>query len=310
MFSNASNFVEGVDMAFAVILGIAVFFLIGITITMIFFIYRYNKKRNPKATQIEGSNTLEIIWTLIPLALVMLMFFYGWTGWKPMKEKAPDDALQVKAYARMWSFAFEYPNGKIIDSLYVPQGKAVELDLIAQDVIHSLYIPAFRLKQDMVPGKKDRMWFIANAPGTYDLFCAEYCGQRHSYMYTSVVVMPDDKFDQWYVDTTAVEQNNEKGKSYIGESILKKNGCFACHSTDGSPLVGPTFKGIIGKTETVLEDKNEIEVTVDMEYIKTSIYNPNTQVVKGYNKGQMLSYENLIKEEEIELIYEYLESLK
>ena len=171
--NNASNFVEQVDAAFVFIFGISLFFLFGITLVMVYFIIRYRKSKNAKATHIEGNNTLEIIWTVIPTILVMVMFYYGWSGWRFQKD-APDDAMSVKAIARMWSFSFQYENGKITDTLYVPKDKAVKLDLIAQDVLHSLYIPAFRLKQDMVPGKKDIVWFESGKEGEYEIFCAEY----------------------------------------------------------------------------------------------------------------------------------------
>ncbi|MBL4560514.1 MAG: cytochrome c oxidase subunit II, partial [Labilibaculum sp.] len=139
----ASNFVKGVDTSFEVILGIIFFFLIAITATMIYFVFRYRKERNPKATQIHGSVPLEILWTVIPTILVMVMFYYGWMGYKPMKE-VPDDAFTIKSVGRMWNWQFEYENGKKTDTLYVPLDRAVKLDLIALDVLHSLYIPSFR----------------------------------------------------------------------------------------------------------------------------------------------------------------------
>lgn len=316
MFLNVSNFVEGVDKAFVFILAICLFFLVGLTLAMLFFIYRYHKKRNPKASQIHGSTTLEILWTVIPLILVLAMFVYGWTGWEPMKDKAPDDAIQITAVGRMWSFGFEYPNGKFADSLYVPQGKAVELDLVAEDVVHSFYIPAFRLKQDMVPGSdKDKMWFIGNSPGSYDIFCAEYCGLRHSYMNSSVIVMAPEEFEKWYADTTAVQPETAgseemSAEAIAGLNILKKNGCNACHSMDGTRLVGPSYKGIMGRTVTIMEDGEEKEVEVDRDYIVRSIYHPNEQVVKGYPEGQMLSYDGKISEEEINQIIEYFKTLE
>jgi len=317
MFLNASNFVEGVDKAFIFILAICLFFLVGITLVMLYFIYRYNKKRNPKATQIHGSTTLELIWTIIPLIIVLLMFVYGWTGWKPMKDKAPDDAMEIKAIGRMWSFGFEYPNGKYTDSLYVPQGKPISLDLVAEDVLHSFYIPAFRLKQDMVPGSdKDKMWFIANSPGSYDVFCAEYCGLRHSYMYSSVVVMPPDEFEKWYVDTTAVQATESEGGTEMspeaqeGLTLMRQKGCIACHSLDGTKLVGPSYKGIYGHEVTIIENGEEKTVMVDDEYIKNSIYNPNDQIVKGYNPGLMQSYENQLTDAQVNKIIEYLKTLK
>lgn len=313
MFSNglpdASNFVKGVDTSFMVILGIIFFFLITITATMIYFVFRYRKSKNPKATQIHGSVFLEILWTIIPTALVMVMFYYGWIGYKPMKE-VPKDAFTIKSVGRMWNWQFEYENGKVTDTLYVPLNRAVKLDLVALDVLHSLYIPSFRLKQDLVPGKKQMMWFIPGREGEYDLFCTEYCGLRHSSMHTSVVVMPQDKFDKWYIDTTQVVTLIADKPGALGLSIVKKNGCLACHSLDGSKLVGPSWKGIFGKTEMVITKGQTREVKVDTAYIINSIYNPNDDVVKGFNKGLMLSYKNELTEDDIGEIIEFMKTLK
>jgi cytochrome c oxidase subunit II len=303
-----SNFVSGFDTAFLLTFWVAVFFIVSITATMIFFIYRYNKKRNPVPSQIEGSTSLEIIWTVIPLLLVLVMFYFGWTGWKPMKE-APENAIEIKSLARMWNWIFEYENGRMTDTLYVPQGEPVKLNLVAQDVIHSLYIPAFRIKQDMVPGKDGMMWFIADTPGEYDLFCAEYCGLQHAYMATSVIVMPKEEFDAWLADTTSVVTVVEDKPGAAGRRLITMNGCNACHSSDGSKLVGPTFKDLYGSTHLVITAGREREVVVDDEYIKRSIYEPDADIVKGYSRGLMLSYRNLIDEKGIEDIIEYLKTL-
>ncbi|WP_461631993.1 cytochrome c oxidase subunit II [Labilibaculum euxinus] len=306
---DASNFVKGVDTSFEVILGIIFFFLIAITATMIYFVFRYRKERNPVATQIHGSVSLEIIWTVIPTILVMVMFYYGWMGYKPMKE-VPDDAFVIKSVGRMWNWQFEYENGKKTDTLYVPLNRAVKLDLKALDVIHSLYIPSFRLKQDVVPGKKQMMWFIPGREGEFDLFCTEYCGLRHSSMQTSVIVMPQDKFDSWYIDTTATAPLISDKPGALGLVIVKKNGCLACHSLDGSKLVGPSWKGLFGKTETVITKGQTREINVDTAYVINSIYNPNDDIVKGFNKGLMLSYKNELTEDDIGEIIEFMKTLK
>jgi cytochrome c oxidase subunit 2 len=311
MFSNASNFAEGVDTAFLLILGISIFFLIALTVVMIVFIFRYNRKRNPVATQIDGSTTLEIVWTIIPILLVLIMFYYGWKGYHPMRERAPKNSMHIKSTARMWSWSFEYPNGKVTDSLYIPIGKPVRLELISQDVIHSLYIPSFRVKQDVVPGKEEIMWFIPEKLGRYDLFCTEYCGLQHSYMISAVHVLSDSAYNKWYADTSKVAVaavGDAPGAK--GLAILKKNGCLACHSLDGSKLVGPSYKGIFGKTEAVETNGKELQVKVDEAYIKRAIYDPNADIVKGYYKGMMLSYKETITDEEIKDIIEYLQTLK
>lgn len=302
MFSNASNFVEGVDLSFAVILGISLVFLVGITAVMIYFVIRYNRKRNPKATNIHGNHKLEIIWTVIPTLLVLVMFYYGWIGYKPMRD-FPEDAIPIKAYAQMWSWNFEYPNGKTADTLVIPKDKPVKLDLISRDVLHSLYIPAFRIKEDVVPGRDNKMWFIGQELGDYDIFCAEYCGDRHSYMLSKVHVLPEVEYNTWYNDTTA-------SADPPGLAVLKKNACLSCHSTDGTRLVGPSFKGLWGKKEFVVVKDERVEITVDSEYIKRSIYEPNAEIVDTYTKGLMISYKDLITEKEIEDIIEFLRTLK
>ena len=308
--TQASNFVSGVDKAFLIILGICFFFLIGLTLVMLYFIYRYNNKRNPKATQIKGSNTLEIIWTVIPTILVMVMFYFGWAGWKPMKT-APDDSFDIEVVARMWNFTFQYENGRKTDTLFIPVNKAIKLNLNSLDVIHSLYIPAFRVKEDVVPGRQKFMWFIPEREGIYDLFCAEYCGLQHSYMYNSVKVMPQDEFDKWYTDTTAIASNAEvESPIATGKRIMTNIGCFACHTVDGNKLVGPSFKGLYGHEVTVKAEGKTKTIMADDEYIKRSILDPNAEIVNGFNKGLMQSYQGQLSENEIASIIEYIKTLK
>lgn len=311
-FTQASNFVTGVDSAFKVILGISFFFLIGLTVTMLVFIYKYNKKRNPVATQIEGNTTLEIVWTVIPFIITMLMFYFGWSGWRAMN-KPPKDSMEVTVYGRMWNFSFEYANGKRTDTLYLPKDKPVKLNLVALDVIHSLYIPAFRIKQDLVPEKKNNFtWFEPQREGTYELFCAEYCGLQHSYMYTAVKVMQDSAFNNWLADTTKVAETAAAMESpaTTGKRIMQNIGCFACHTINGSKLVGPSFKGIWGEEQTVVTNGQERQVKVDEDYVKRSIYDPNADVVKGFNKGLMLSYKGQLSDDDVANIIEYLKTVK
>ena len=237
------------------------------------------------------------------------MFYYGWMGYKPMKE-VPDDAFTIKSVGRMWNWQFQYENGKKTDTLYVPIDRAVKLDLVALDVLHSLYIPAFRLKQDIVPGREQFMWFIAGREGDFDLFCTEYCGLSHSSMTTSVVVMAEDEFDKWYIDTTTVAPLISDKPGALGLRIVKQNGCLACHSLDGSKIVGPSWKGLYGTKETVLTKGKEREITVDSAYVMNSIYNPNDDILKGFKKGLMLSYKNELKEDDIKEIIKFMETLK
>ena len=300
--SGASNFVQGVDLTFIIILGISVFFLISITAVMIYFVIRYSRKKNPKATNIEGNNTLEIVWTVIPLILVLVMFYFGWLGYRPMRQ-VPEGAVPIKAIGQMWSWMFEYENGKKSAELVVPLNKPVKLNLFSRDVIHSLYIPAFRIKEDVVPGKNNYMWFTAQTEGEYDIFCAEYCGDRHSYMLSKVRVLPEAEYNSW------LAQSDIPADEHPGLSLIRQNGCIACHSLDGSKIVGPSLKGIYGHEAEVITNGLERKVAVNDEYIKRSIYEPNADVVKGYNQGLMISYKNQLSEEDIQKIIDYIKSL-
>lgn len=304
MFSNASNFSNDVDFALALIIGISLVFLVGLTLLMIYFMWRYHHKRNPVATDIEGNMKLEILWTIIPTIIVVIMFYYGYEGYLKMRTP-PDDAMEIKATGQMWSWSFEYPNGRITDTLVVPLDKPVKLNLFSKDVIHSLYIPAFRIKEDMVPGRDNWMWFIAQQEGSYNILCAEYCGDRHSYMISHVDVLPQEEYEKWYNDTASVETESP------GLALMKQNACLSCHSVDGSRLVGPSFKGVWGRKEiVVMENGDEKELVVDDDYLLRSLNEPNAEVVKTYGKGMMQSYKDVFSEEEKQQIIDYLKSLK
>jgi cytochrome c oxidase subunit 2 len=303
MFSQASNFVEGVDQAFLIIIGISLFFLVGITGAMIYFIFKFNKKKNPVAKNVKESKRLEIIWTTVPTLLVLVMFYYGWVGYAPMRD-IPSDAMPVKATGRMWSWSFEYENGKLSPTLKVPVNKAVKLDLFSPDVLHSLYIPAFRVKEDVVPGVNNKMWFRPGMLGDFDILCAEYCGDRHSYMLSKVEVLSQEDFDAWYYADNPLANSAEAGLK-----LIQANGCVACHSIDGTPLVGPSFKGLLNSTKSVITDGKKREIIADEDYIKESIYNPSKDVVENFPKV-MISYKASINEEQLKAIIAYLKSIE
>ncbi len=300
---GASNFVEGVDLAFKIIFGIGIFFLVGITTVMLFFVFKYRKKRHPIAEQIKDNNILEVTWTVIPLILVLLMFYYGYVAFTPMRN-VPADALQVKVIGKMWTWTFEYEGGKQSPDLVIPINKPIKLNLFSADVIHSLYIPAFRVKEDVVPGKNNYMWFIAEQAGEYDILCSVYCGLRHSYMEAKAKVVSEAEFKSWLLALP------EKSAEPEGLSILKKNACTGCHSIDGSKIVGASFKGFFGKQEKVMTNGIERSVAVDDKYIRTSIFEPDRDIVVGFQKGIMKSYKGVVKEDEVSKIIDYLKSIK
>jgi cytochrome c oxidase subunit 2 len=306
---DASNYVSSFNTAFYFIAAISLLFLVGLTFTMLYFVFRYNSKKNKTATQIEGNTLLEIVWTVVPILLALAMFYFGWEGWKPMTSP-PKDAMNITSVARMWSFSFTYDNGKQSPDLIVPVNTPVKINLVSLDVIHSLFIPAFRIKSDMVPGREKVMWFLPEREGDYDLFCAEYCGLRHSYMNAIVKVLSKEKFDTWYSDTsTVVKVVKESSPGAEGFAIMKTQGCIACHSSDGTKIVGPSYLKLFGSQQIVIRDGAEVTVTVDEAYIKQMIINPNYQVVKGYPKGLMQSYKGKLTDDDVAKIIVYLKSL-
>jgi len=290
---------EAVDKAFYVIVGISAVFLVGIFITMLWFLWRYNRKREPVPLSQKDQNIpLEIVWTVVPTLLVIVMFWYGWEGYLSLRN-IPENAMPVKASARMWSWLFTYENGKTAGKLYVPVGQPVKVELTAEDVLHSFYVPAFRVKRDTVPGMTNYVWFVAEEPGSYNLFCAEYCGVGHADMITTVEAMPTDEFQNWLAaEPTAGD---------AGRDLLQKHGCLGCHSLDGSKGVGPTLQGIANRQVTVMTNDQQRTLTSDRDYLKTSILNPNDDVVQGYPPA-MPSYEGKIPEEELNGILDYLMS--
>ncbi len=204
MFAGASNFVNSTDTTFFFIVAVSVFFLVVITFSMIFFVIKYSRKRNPKAKNIHGNIPLEITWTVIPTILVLIMFWMGWAGYKQMAD-APEDAMNVDVTAQMWKWTFKYSNGVTTDTLYVPLNKPVKVFLSSRDVNHSFFIPAFRVKKDVIPNRHNTAWFQADKEGTYDIFCAEYCGLNHSHMLSKVIVLPQNNFNKWLIEQAKMD---------------------------------------------------------------------------------------------------------
>jgi cytochrome c oxidase subunit 2 len=308
-----STSTEAVNTAFHVMLAIAVAMLLLVTALMVFFAIKYHRKRHPQAEQVEGNTLLEIAWTVIPTLLALGMFYIGWIGYKVMRN-VPEGALQVSATGRMWSWEFKYDNGKSSSELYVPQGTPVRVNLQSADVLHSFYIPAYRVKQDVVPGLDTYTWFQPVDTGRFDIFCAEYCGQRHAYMMSKVVVVPEEEFRVWLekdVAPAAVPEAGGEGEALAevrkaGERLSRIKGCNACHSTDGSRLVGPSYKGLFGSMATVATGGQNRQVVADEEYLRRSIVDPNADIVDGYD-AVMPAIE--MTEEEIRAIVEYVKTL-
>lgn len=207
MNSSPTSYADTVDSVMIYITAISVILLLGITAVMIYFVIKYNRKKGHKPVDIHGSVLLETIWIVIPTLIVLTMFYYGYMGYKELRI-FPDDSMLIKVTAKMWEWDFKYANGKNTDTLFVPVGQPIKLELQSLDVNHSMYIPDFRVKEDVIYGKINYLGFTADRTGKYEIACAEYCGLKHSMMYTNVVVMPETDFNIWYntkevADTTS-----------------------------------------------------------------------------------------------------------
>lgn len=190
------NIVDQVDFTFWFIMGISIVLLLIITVAMLYFVYKYNRKRHPVPENIEGNTTVEVIWTVIPLLLVLVMFYVSWGGFKNMRD-VPSDAMLVNVTGQMWKWTFEYDNKKKSDTLFLPANTNVKFNIRSVDVNHSFFLPAFRTKEDAIPGRVNYYWIRTNEPDVYYAACAEYCGMNHSYMYAPVIVIPEEKFQVW-----------------------------------------------------------------------------------------------------------------
>lgn len=302
MNPNLVTTTQAVDTVFYIIFGICAVMLLGIIVAMLWLVWRYNRKRQPVPLSQKDHNLwLEVIWTVIPTVLVMVMFWYGWEGYLSLR-RIPDGALEIKGTARMWSWFFTYDNGKSADKLYVPVGQPVKIRLESEDVLHSFYVPAFRVKRDTVPGMTTWVWFVAEQPGSYDLFCAEYCGVAHSAMVTTVEALPVAEFQAWLASGAAVDPIER------GATLAQQHGCLGCHSVDGTPRVGPTFKGLAGSSRQVVRAGKELALTADTTYLARSIREPAAEIAAGY-PPIMPPYAGLT-DEEVATLVTWLETLR
>jgi cytochrome c oxidase subunit 2 len=288
-FQQASSIAGKVDSVFIFILVLCVSFLVFITSTMVYFVIKYSRKRHPKGEDIEGNTWLEIAWTVIPLILFMAMFFYGWTNFDYMR-KVPRDAMVITVTARQWVWSFTYPNGKRTSELILALDKPVKLELRSLDVIHGFYVPAFRIKEDVVPGKDNYTWFAPTRVGSFDIECTVICGVGHANMLSKVIVVPVSEFESWYFgDNDSLPSGKSVARAQESSKpqnpaivILERESCLACHSLDGKVMVGPTFKNICGRAKVVIAKGKEREVPCDEAYLAKAIQSPMAEIVKGY----------------------------
>jgi cytochrome c oxidase subunit 2 len=296
---QASTFAERVDALYWFLVGVSGFFSALIVVLIVFFAIKYRRRSDRLPEQTKTVFGLELLWTVVPALFVMVMFVWGSAVYID-QTVPPRGALDIYVVGKQWMWKIQHPNGRReINELHVPLGRAIKITLASQDVIHSFFIPAFRVKQDAVPGQYRTMWFQATKPGEYHLFCAEYCGTNHSRMIGRVIVMEDIAYQQWlggYTEQTPVEE---------GQKLFVQFDCAACHET-GRRQRAPQLGGLYG---TQVDLANGRTALFDESYIRESIVNPDAKVVRGFPPGIMPTFRSQLTEEQILALVAYIKSL-
>ncbi len=313
---QASNFAPSIDNLYIFIVVLSVFFFILVVGIQGWFMWKYRRQSDDqKTSSITHNGKVEFLWSAIPAVLLVVIFVWGEVDFLKMTIP-PSDAIQVRVTGRQWFWTVDYPDypgvqlSSSVDentvTLVVPKGKPVQVTMTSEDVLHDFYIPAFRVKRDVVPGRYTTLWFEATQVGEFNLYCAEYCGDQHSSMIGRVKVLDPVNFEAYLVEAGRLEQEEDESMADFGQRIYKRRGCNACHSLDGSPKVGPSWKGMWGKNE----DTDKGSVAVDDNYVKESILEPNAKVVSGYQGVQMPSYKGQLDDKQITALIEFMKTLK
>ena len=297
---SASTLAPRVDALYFFTLALTAFFSLLIFAAVLYMFVKYRRTpENQEGDPIHGSTLLEIIWSVIPFLIVMLLFFWGaqvfWIG-----VSIPEDAREYLVTGKQWMWKIQHPEGhREINTLHVPVGEKIKLTMTSEDVIHSFFVPAFRVKQDVLPGRYTQLWFEATKVGEYHLFCTEYCGAEHSQMIGTVTVMERDDYQDWLAGGVV-------GSSPVasGEELFQQYACNTCHGT-GDTARGPSLVGI---ADTQVELDNGATLIRDVNYLRESIVRPSAKVVAGY-QNLMPTYQGQITEEGISHLIAYVRSL-
>lgn len=293
---NASAFSHASDALTLFVLGVCGLFTVLIFVLIVWFSLRYRRKsENEIPERIEGSILLEIVWMVIPFGLLLVMFVWGSKLFLDMK-RPPTRALQIDVIGKQWMWKIQHPGGqREIDALHVPTGVPIKLIMTSQDVIHDFFVPAFRIKQDVLPGSFVTEWFIATKPGNYHLFCSEYCGTSHSRMVGTVTVMTPEDYQSWLAGVVPDER-----PARAGERLFNSYGCIQCHGK-----IAPTMAGLYN-SKVPLSDGTT--VVADEEYLRESILAPAAKIVAGY-APVMPSYSGRLSDEQVFQLIAYIKEL-
>jgi len=303
----ASTGAEAHDKLFDFLLYLSAFFFVLIVAAMILFAIKYRRKRADQRTiPLEGNQRLEIIWSVIPAILLVVIFVWGFRDWMDLNVP-PANTIDIRVLGKKWSWEFDYPKDGIQGSgeLIVPVNRPVKLTMSSVDVIHSFFIPAFRVKRDVLPNRYSVMWFEATKVGTFDVYCAEYCGTSHSQMITRVKVLPETEYQAWIDSGGGMDK---LPPIELGKALFKSRGCNACHGVgaDRMGLPGPPLGGKYGTMEQLKEGP---PVKIDDNYLRESILEPQAKIVQGY-EPVMPTFKGRLNEKQLNGLIDYIKSLK
>ncbi len=296
----ASAQAHQVDQLYFFLIAVSGVMTVLIFAAIILFAFKYHRTRSPRATQIEGSTKLELTWSILPFLIMLIMFWWG-ADLYFVNAQPPKDAMEVFVTGKQWMWKIQYPDGgREIDELHVPVGQPVKLTMASEDVIHDFYIPAFRVKHDVVPGHYDTLWFTATKPGRYHFFCAEYCGNQHASMIGWVDVLDRRDYDNWQSGAgrqgTLAEQ---------GQQVFEQHGCSTCHLLDQQGRC-PNLRGLYNKPVLLADGRT---VIADDAYIRESVLDPNAKIAAGFEPGVMPVFKGQISEEGIIQLIAFIKSL-
>jgi cytochrome c oxidase subunit 2 len=297
---QASSFAAEVDALYIFIVAVSAFFTVAVALAVLFFAFKYRRRHAEEVgAHIEGSLPLELAWSIIPTLIAMVMFVWGAKLFYELR-RPPDEALQIYAVGKQWMWKFQHAGGqREINELHVPMGRPVKVFVTSEDVLHDLYFPAFRTKIDAIPGRYTQLWFTATKPGRYHIFCAEYCGTKHSGMIGSVVVMEPAQYQSWLAGG-----GSEGTMAERGARLFQDLACNTCHLESGQGR-GPSLNNIMGTSVELLSGG---PVVVDEAYLRESILNSQAKVVRGFTP-LMPTFQGLISEEGLAALIEHIKSL-
>ena len=296
----ASSFASEVDALYLFIVAVSAFFTVAVSAAVVFFAFRYRRKHPEEiGAHIEGSLPLELLWSIIPTIIAMVMFAWGAKLFYEMR-RAPAESLQVYAVGKQWMWKFQHTGGqREINELHVPVGRPIKVLVTSEDVLHDLYFPSFRTKIDAIPGRYQTLWFEATKPGRYHIFCAEYCGTKHSGMIGTVIVMEPQQYQDWLAGGGSEGTMAERGAKLFNDLA-----CNTCHLDSGQGR-GPSLKDIVGKPVELAGGQTAV---VDEAYLRESILNSQAKIVKGFTP-LMPTFQGLVSEEGLAALIEHIKSL-